>query len=80
VKTTVQRWGNSLGIRIPRGLAQDARVEQGTAVDLRVEGGRLVVRPIARRAYDLGDLLRGVRRSNVHGEVDTGAAAGGETW
>jgi antitoxin MazE len=78
--TRIQQWGNSLGIRIPRGLARDAGVQRGSSVDLRVEGNRLVVKPLARRSYELRDLLRRVSRANLHREADTGRAVGREVW
>lgn len=40
MQTKIQKWGNSLGLRIPRTLAAEARVVEGSTVDLSVEGGR----------------------------------------
>lgn len=80
MRTTIQQWGNSLGVRIPIGLARDAGVQRGTAVEIRVERNRLVLRPLARKSYLLADLLRGVRPVNRHGEVDAGHPVGREAW
>ena len=41
MQTKVLRWGNSLGIRIPRSFASEARVEAGSSVDISVEDGTL---------------------------------------
>jgi antitoxin MazE len=38
----IQKWGNSLGVRIPKNVAQDARIQEGSSVDLSVEEGRLI--------------------------------------
>jgi antitoxin MazE len=78
--TKIQKWGNSLGLRIPKALAQDAQVGPGTEVDLSVQEGRLVVRPLERCAYRLDELLGEVRPENLHGEVETGPAVGREVW
>ncbi len=78
--TTIQKWGNSLGVRIPKGLAQDAKVEEGTSVDLAVEDGRLVIAPIKTNVYDLDELLSEITPENRHGEIDAGDAIGGEVW
>lgn len=78
--TKIQKWGNSLGLRIPKSLAQDAQVQPGTEVDLSVQEGQLVIRPLKRSAYKLDDLLIGVRPENLHGEQDTGPAVGKEVW
>ena len=80
MRTTIQQWGNSLGVRIPKGLAREAGVQRGTSVVMRVERKQLVLRPVARKSFRLSDLLRGVKPANRHGEVDSGRAVGGEIW
>ncbi|HEY0777128.1 MAG TPA: AbrB/MazE/SpoVT family DNA-binding domain-containing protein [Gemmatirosa sp.] len=76
---TVAKWGNSLGVRIPRALAADARLAEGTAVDLRVENGRLVAVPVA-DPVTLGELLAGITPENVHDETFDDAPRGREVW
>jgi antitoxin MazE len=80
MQTRIQKWGNSLGLRIPRSFAAEAQVEEGTTVDLSVEDGRLLVRPHRVRKYALSALLRKVSRRKLHGEVSTGKAGGREAW
>lgn len=80
VKTRIRKWGNSLGLRIPRSLASEAAVDDGSAVDITVEGGDLVIRPLRRRRYSLDELLAGIDDENRHGEVSTGAPVGNESW
>jgi len=77
---TIQKWGNSLALRIPSSLAKDARLAQGAVVELALVDGQLVVKPKARRRYSLTQLLKGVRRDNLHGEHDWGAPKGRESW
>ncbi len=77
---TVQKWGNSLGVRIPRPVAQDAAISEGTSVDMRVSAGQLVITPAKKAKLHLSVLLKGVKTSNLHKEVDTGAPVGGEVW
>jgi antitoxin MazE len=79
VNTKIQKWGNSLGLRIPKSLAEDTGIEVGTTVDLTVRDGKLVISP-ARRRYALGDLLRRVTRKNSHSEIDSGDPTGREGW
>ena len=79
MQTKVQKWGNSLGVRIPRSFAAEARVEAGSTVDISVEKGSLRIRPVRRR-YSLRGLLRKVTSRNLHGEIATGAPVGRETW
>lgn len=79
MQTKIQRWGNSLGVRIPKSFAEDARIQAGSTVDLSLEGGELIVRPLRRR-YSLETLVAGINARNRHGSVDTGRAVGREVW
>jgi antitoxin MazE len=76
--TTIQKWGNSLAVRIPRSAAREAALEEGTPVELIVENGEVVVRPMGRRKYALSDLLKNCRPSQLHGETDWGDDVGRE--
>ena len=80
MQTKIQKWGNSLGLRIPRSFAAEAQVEEGTTVDLSVDDGRLLIRPLQVRKHSLNALLRKVTRRNLHGELSTGRAVGREAW
>ena len=76
--TKIQRWGNSLGLRIPKALAEDLQVGEDAAVDLSTKNGCLVVAPVRQEAYDLDELLSQITPKNVHGEVDFGQPMGRE--
>jgi len=78
--TKIQKWGNSLGVRIPKTVAHGVRVKDGTAVRLEVEDGRLIVEPVNVKIWRLRDLVTGVTAKNRHGEADTGRAVGREVW
>lgn len=80
METTVQKWGNSLGVRIPKAFAEEAGVSEGTAVDISVASGDIIIRPLRRRHLDLDDLLAKVTPENIHAEIDTGAPVGREAW
>jgi antitoxin MazE len=80
MQTKIQKWGNSLGLRIPKSFAEQAGVQAGSDVDLSVEDGELIVRPMRLPRYDLKDLLRAVTAKNVHRVVETGDPVGREAW
>lgn len=80
MRVRVQKWGNSLAIRIPKPFAAEAGVLQGGEVELAVSRGRLVVAPLASARYRLRELLAAVTASNLHGESDFGGRVGGEIW
>ena len=80
MQTKIQKWGNSLGLRIPRSLAADAEVEAGSTVDISVENGGLMIRAVRRRKYVLSELLKEVTARNLHEEVAAGEPVGREAW
>ena len=80
MKTTIQRWGNSLAVRIPKTVALETTLGEGDEVDLRADEERIIVERPQRRSYRLGDLLAGVTQANRHAETDCGQPAGRESW
>lgn len=79
MKAVIQKWGNSLAIRIPKNISKDTQVEEGTSVDIMVENGKIVLTP-KRREYSLKEILSKVTDENIHSEVSTGDPVGGEVW
>lgn len=78
--TKVQKWGNSLALRIPKAFATDAHLENDTVVEVSLVEGQIVVKPVAAPEWTLDKLLAGINRRNLHHEIDTGDAAGKEVW
>jgi len=56
MKTKVQKWGNSLGLRIPKIFAREARIDDGSSIDIKIEGKKLVIKPL-RSSFNLDALL-----------------------
>lgn len=75
---TLHRWGNSVGLRVPKPLLEQLGLKEGAEVDLKVEGTRLVIEPISRRRYTMAELLEGFTRDDQPGEVDWGRPVGRE--
>jgi len=80
MKATIQKWGNSLALRIPKSFATHSRIQQGSVVDLSLDNGRMIVEPTKEEEYSLQDLLARVTKKNLHAEVDFGAPVGKEVW
>jgi antitoxin MazE len=77
----VQKWGNSLALRLPKALADEAGVQLNSAVEVSVRDHTITIEPVReKKAYALDDLLAGVRPDNLHGESDFGLPAGKEVW
>ena len=80
MKTRVQKWGNSLALRIPKSFAAEAGLYANGAVELSLVEGTLIVQPVASEPPTLDELLRGITDDNLPGEWDTGPAIGKEVW
>jgi antitoxin MazE len=75
--TRVQKWGNSLSLRIPKPFAMQLGLEEDTPVSISIENGRLILLP---QRYSLDALLSVINESNLHHEIDSGNAMGDEVW
>jgi antitoxin MazE len=80
VRTRIQKWGNSLAVRIPKSFAVEIGLEQDLPVEVSLEGEKLVILPARESKVTLERLLALVTEDNVHHEVDTGPAVGDEAW
>lgn len=76
----VQKWGNSLALRIPKPLAKDAEVTEGTVLNLAVSEGKVVATPVEQKKLSLREVLAKVNKKHLHGEVDFARSAGREIW
>ena len=79
MKTTVQKWGNSLAVLIPKNITKDIRVSEGSNINIMAENGNIILSPSAKE-YSLKELLKNVTNENIHSEVSTGDHIGGEIW
>jgi antitoxin MazE len=80
MKTAVQKWGNSLAIRIPSAFAQETRLGRGTEVDLQLKAGTLVISRARKSPYRLSKLLAQVDQANKPSEIEWGGPRGKEVW
>ena len=80
MKTTAQKWGNSLAVRVPKSVATQIGLKAQDDLEIEVQDGNVVLKPHVRRMYRLDDLVKGITKTNRHSEVDTGAPVGREVW
>lgn len=84
MKTKAQKWGNSLAVRIPRGVAQEVGLKPDDSLTIEVRKGRIVLVPAKPSSriphYRLEDLMKGAKKRNRHPEVDFGPPVGREVW
>lgn len=76
MQTRVQKWGNSLAVRIPKSFANHSHLSQDSLVQMSTENGVITLVPIAKPALTLDDLLDQITDNTVHDAIDFGAAIG----
>ena len=76
----IVKWGNSTAVRLPAALLRELKVAIGDQLELSTKGRRIILEPVSHREYQLGELLAGITRDNLHAAVDFGAPVGRETW
>ncbi len=77
--TQIAKWGNSLGLRLPKSVALEARVDEGDRVDVSVKNGAIVIRS-SRPTYALDQLVAKITPRNRHDESHWGRPIGHEVW
>ena len=80
MRTRIQKWGNSLALRIPKSFATEVGLQRETSIELSLADGKLVITPVANPKPTLKQLLAKVTKENLHHEVNTGHTVGNETW
>ena len=80
MRTRVQKWGNSLALRIPKSFATQVGLQRETSVELSLANRKLVITPVTKPKLTLKQLLAKITKENLHHQVDTGTAIGNETW
>ena len=80
MRARIQKWGNSLALRIPKSFAAHSNIEQGSVVDLSLDNGRIIVEPANDKEYSFERLLAGVTWKNLHSEINFGKPVGKELW
>jgi antitoxin MazE len=79
-KAQLAKWGNSLAVRIPKNLADEARLREGDYLLLEVEQQGAVSLKAVKRPKSLEELIAGITPKNLHNEQNWGAPTGAEVW
>lgn len=78
MEATIKKWGNSLGLRIPKNLAQGLHIDEGSNVELLLEDDKIVI--LRKEKISLQEKLDMISPENIHNEFNTGNPVGNEEW
>ncbi len=79
MKTKIKKWGNSLGLQIPKSFAQETNLDDGSPVDIKVEKEAIIIKSL-KSSFKLNDLLAKITPENIHNEIVIGKNVGKEIW
>lgn len=80
MRARVQKWGNSLAVRIPRSFAEQAGLRENGPIDVSLADGKVLIESVTAPDLTLDELLARITDANLHTEADSGPAIGNEEW
>lgn len=80
--TTIQKWGNSYAVRLPRAAIHKLNLKAGHSVEIReaIHSRTLSIIPVRHRATSLAEMITRITKKNRHALADWGGAVGKEVW
>lgn len=80
MRVTIKKWGNSAAVRLPALVMQASQLELDEVVEVREDRGRIIIERVKPSRYKLSELVEWISTKNLHREIDSGPAVGGEVW
>ena len=78
MSSKIQKWGNSLGVRIPKSIIEKANLNENSEVEIENKDGAIIIFP-SRKKLSLDNLLSQITKDNLHKESDD-EVEGNEVW
>ena len=78
--TTIQKWGNSFAVRLPKAAVEKLSLIEGQAVRFETGHGYITITPAKRTERSLEILIAEISPKNRHQSMDWGSAVGKEVW
>jgi antitoxin MazE len=78
MEAVIKKWGNSLGIRIPKFIVKELSLKDGSCVEIEDKEGQIIIHP--KNGKNLDELLQKINKTNIHSEVKTNGPIGKEIW
>jgi len=77
---TIQKWGNSQGIRLPKVLLDDLNMYEGNKVEILRQDNVIIIKSAAQKRQTIQELFAGYDDDYTPEEIDWGKPAGSEIW
>lgn len=80
----LQKWGNSLALRIPKSYAKEVKLDEGSKVKIKIEKNSIIISPVMKKKrkkkYNLEEMISQITPENRYNEIDFGPSVGKETF
>lgn len=80
MQTTVQKWGNSLALRLPKPFTSEINISENSTVDISLENNQIVIKPIKKTPINVDELIDAISPDNLYSEISMGLPVGNEVW
>lgn len=80
METRIQKWGNSLGVRLPKEIINKTELREGSCVKVSNKKGFILIESCSYEKPDLENLVRKISPKNIHKETGWGNSYGKEAW
>ncbi len=80
VMQSLQKWGNGTGVRIPKKVAQAAKIHLNQPLIVSLQDNSIVLTPVEDDMLTLESMLAGVTPDQIGGELDWGEDVGAERY
>jgi antitoxin MazE len=79
MRAKAHMWGNSLAVRIPKAIADEAGIREREEIEVEIKNKIISIRR-SQKELSLSQLVKAIKPENLHGEIDLGARQGNEAW
>ena len=78
---TINKWGNSQRIRLPKELMNKLHITIGMTLEAEILDGKIIIEPVApEKIYNIHDLVSEIEPQYGQSEVDWEKPEGNEIW
>ena len=78
--TTIQKWGNSQGVRLPKVILEDLDMKEGEEVEISTQNNTIIIKRSTKKRKTIQELFANYEGDYKPEDIDWGKPVGGEIW
>lgn len=80
VEIKLQKWGNSLGIRIPSNILKSLNLKTNDIVDIKEEDDKIIITKLEKKSFSLKQRIKEYEGKNLSKDFEWDNPQGREIW